>query len=297
MTVTPGVASGSVSVRHIEPKDLQQCAKICFDAFASIADRHRFPRDFPSVEAAEGMLGLWIGTPGITGLVAESEGRVIASNFVHHHDETLAIGPCTVAPEGQGARVGRRLMLAAFEITRGAGARSARGVEDSYNMASNALYASLGMDLVETLALMSGKPTGALPSGVQVRPLEERDLEECGALARRVHGFERTQELRWARQFFPAFVAVREGRIRAYASALTLWPMNHGVAESDEDMQALLCGASSALSEPIGLLVPRRTPLFRWALGKGLRMLKPMNLVVAGEYREPRGSWFPNVLY
>ncbi len=90
----------------------------------------------------------------------------------------------------------------------------------------------------------------ALPSeGVEVRPLAEDDLEECGALCERVHGFPRTGELRDALQMFASFVALRDGRITAYASSVTFWPMNHGVAESDEDMGALMLGAAAAVDD------------------------------------------------
>jgi acetyltransferase (GNAT) family protein len=296
-STSSSAAPGPVTIRGIEPKDVKVCGKICFDAFAGIADRHNFPRDFPSVEAAEGLIGAWVTIPPITGLVAEIGGRVVGSIFLHEFDEARGLGPCTIAPEGQNARVGRKLMTASIEIARSHGARSIRGVEDSYNMVSNALYASFDMELKETLALMTGKLSGGAPAGVEVRPLEERDLPACGELCKRVHGVARTNELGGARQMFKSFVAVRDGRVTAYASSVTFWPMNHGVAETDEDMMALLRGASAAVEEPIALLMPRRSKLFRWALNEKLRMLKPMNLIVLGDYQEPRGAWFPNVLY
>jgi hypothetical protein len=62
-------------------------------------------------------------------------------------------------------------------------------------------------------------------------------------------------------------------------------------------MVALLCGAAAAVEEPIAFLVPLRTGLFPWCLEEGLRLEKPMNVMAVGEYREPRGSWFPSVLY
>ena len=130
-----------------------------------------------------------------------------------------------------------------------------------------------------------------------MRPLEEGDLDECEALCKKVHGFERTNELRDSIQAFKPFVAVRDGRITAYASSVVFWPMNHGVAESLQDMQALLLGAAAAVDEPIAFLVPLRSELFRWSLGAGLRLVKPMNLMALGDYQEPRGSWFPSVLY
>lgn len=123
------------------------------------------------------------------------------------------------------------------------------------------------------------------------------DLDECEALCKKVHGFPRTNGLRDAIQAFAPFVAVRDGRIAAYASSVTFWPLNHGVAEREEDMTALLQGAAGAVEEPLALLVPLRTGLFRWCLEEGLRLVKPMNLMAFGEYREPRGAWFPSVLY
>ena len=83
----------------------------------------------------------------------------------------------------------------------------------------------------------------------------------------------------------------------AYASTVTFWPMAYGVAENEEDMKALLLGASAAADEPLALLVPIESGLFRWSLEQGLRAVKPMNVMALGEYQEPRGSWFPSVIY
>ena len=79
-------------------------------------------------------------------------------------------------------------------------------------------------------------------------------------------------------QAFAPVVAVRDGRIVAYAVAPTFWPMSHGVAETEDDMRALLLGAASQGDEPIALLVPLRSALFRWGIVEGLRSVKPMNM-------------------
>jgi hypothetical protein len=164
-------------------------------------------------------------------------------------------------------------------------------------MRSLSLYGSLGFDVKEPVAVIAGEPSSRLADAVEVRALEEDDLDECEALCKRVHGFERTNELRDSIQAFKPFVAVRNGRITAYGSSVVFWPMNHGVAESEDDMQALLLGAAAAVNEPITFLAPLRSVLFRWSLGAGLRLVKPMNLMALGEYQEPRGPWFPSVLY
>ena len=61
--------------------------------------------------------------------------------------------------------------------------------------------------------------------------------------------------------------------------------------------RGFLQGAAAAVERPIAFLVPLRTGLFRWCLGEGLRLVKPMNLMALGEYREPSGAWLPSVLY
>ena len=182
-------------------------------------------------------------------------------------------------------------------MERGREAAGIRLLQDAFHMRSLSLYASLGFDVKEPVVVISGKPRSKPVGGGEVRPITDDDLEQCEVLCRKVHGFERTNELRDAMHAFAPFVAVRGGRITAYASNVTFWPMAHGVAESDEDMKALLLGAAAAVEEPIAFLVPVRSALFRWCLTEGLRLVKPMNLMAVGEYHEPSGSWFPNVLY
>jgi GNAT superfamily N-acetyltransferase len=288
-------AAQGVTLREVAPGDAEACARICFDAFGGFHDHHRFPRDFPVLEAAAGIMGMWIPHPSVWGVVAEIDGRIVGSNFLDERDPIRGVGPITVDPECQNAGVGRRLMEAV--MARGEGAPGIRLLQDAFNMRSLSLYESLGFDVREPVAVITGKPRHNPIQGLDVRPLGEDDLDECAALCKKVHGFERTNELRDSIRAFAAFVAVRDHRIAAYASSVAFWPMNHGVAESEEDMKALLGGAAAAVEEPLTFLVPLRTGLFRWCLEQGLRLVKPMNLMAIGEYREPQGSWFPSVLY
>jgi GNAT superfamily N-acetyltransferase len=241
------------------------------------------------------VISVFIGHPSIWGVVAEHDGRIVGSNFLDERDPIRGVGPITIDPQHQNTGVGRRLMEAVME--RGRGAAGVRLLQDAFHMRSLSLYALLGFDVKEPVVVISGKPRSERVGGGEVRPITEDDLEHCEALCKKVHGFERTNELRDAMQAFAPFVAIREGRITAYASNVTFWPMAHGVAESDEDMKALLLGAAAAVEEPIAFLLPIRSGLFRWCLAEGLRLVKPMNLMAVGEYHEPSGSWFPNVLY
>jgi predicted N-acetyltransferase YhbS len=287
-----------IKIRTFTPEDLPAIGRIVFSAFKSIAERHNFPLDFPTPEAAQGLTRVFGNHPKIYGVVAESGGVVVGSNFLDQRDAIAAVGPITVEPQAQCAGVGRRLMQAVIERGRSSGARGIRLVQDAFNTASLSLYASLGFDAREPLALMTGKTRQKLGAGAEVRPLREADLAECAELCRRVHGFDRVNELRDAMAMFGALVLVRKGRVVAYASAPNFWPLNHGVGETEEDLRELLAGASAAGDAPLMLLVPtRRADFFRWCLAQGLRVIKPMTLMSMGDYREPTGAFYPSVGY
>jgi len=184
-------------------------------------------------------------------------------------------------------------------IERGKGSAGIRLVQDAFNTASLSLYASLGFDVKEPLALMEGELKGDLPPDVTVRAIEEDDYDACAELCRKTHGFDRLNELKNMPPFLTSYVAIRDGRLTAYSSALHFWPLNHAVAETEDDMQALLIGAGDfSRGLPISFLLPtRQTNLFRWCLRQGMRVMKPLTLMAMGEYHEPRGCYLPSVGY
>ncbi|HET7599625.1 MAG TPA: GNAT family N-acetyltransferase [Gemmatimonadales bacterium] len=285
-----------VTIRTAAPADIEPCARIIHEAFTAIAEQHRFPPDFPTIDAATELATMFVNHPGIFGVVAEWEGRVVGSNFLDERDPIRGLGPITVDPQVQARGVGRRLMRAALE--RGRDAAGIRLLQDSFNTRSIALYASLGFDVREPILLLSGRPSGGPPRGVEVRRLAPEDVTACAALCSRTHGFERANELADALKLFAPVVALRGGRITAYASVPTFWPLNHGVAESEEDMRALLLGAAALTPEPLAFLLPtRQAGFFRWCLAQGFRVVKPMTLMTRGQYRQPEGCYFVSVLY
>lgn len=285
-----------IHVRAITPADVTPCGRIVYEAFCGIADKHNFPHDFPSVEATTHLAQMMAHHPGMFGVVAEKDGKIVGSNFLNHRDAIAGVGPITIDPAHQGSGVGRKLMQAVIE--RGRGAPGIRLVQDAFNTVSMPLYASLGFEVEEPLVLMRGKPSGRAAGGGEVRPFREAELAACGALCERVHGWDRSGELRDAMGMFRPMVLLREGRVAAYASAPTFWPLNHGVAESEQDMTDLLLGAAAQNDEPLTLLVPtRQAGFFRWCIAAGMRVLKPMTLMAMGAYQEPRGAYFPSVAY
>jgi GNAT superfamily N-acetyltransferase len=297
LTAEPAPARSRVELRPIEPDDRDDAARVLYEAFAGIHDHHGFARDFPTLEAALDLTGSFIAHPSIWGIVAEIDGRIVGSNFLDERGPIRGVGPITVDPEAQSRGVGRRLMEAV--IDRGRRAAGIRLLQDAFNTRSLALYASLGFDVAEPVALMGGRPRVATVSDVEVRPLREADVEECERLHVRVHGFERTAELRDALALpsLSPVVAVRDGRVVAYATTLTFFPAAHAVAESAADMSALIGGALAAGEAPASFLLPtRQAELFRSCLAAGLRVVKPMTYMTLGEYRDPAGAWIPTVL-
>ena len=54
----------STELRRGMTEDAETCGRICFEAFKALADRHRFPQDFPSPEVASGLLSMLLTHPG-----------------------------------------------------------------------------------------------------------------------------------------------------------------------------------------------------------------------------------------
>ena len=284
--------SPSIRLRPIRPDDADAVATIVYEAFAGIHDHHRFARDFPTPEAAAGLVGAFIAHPAIWGVVAERDGRIIGSNFLDERGPVRGVGPITVDPAVQERGVGRSLMEAVME--RSAGAAGVRLLQDAFNASSMALYASLGFAITDPVAVLAGQPHGTASNGHQVRPLTADDLPAAAELSLAVHGYDRTTELGDALAGAGAYAAVRDGGLVGYATSLASFTSAHAVAEDHEAMSALIL----ASGEPVSFLLPtRQHALFRWALAAGLRVVKPMNYMVVGHHREPAGAWIPSILY
>lgn len=267
-----------------------------FEAFTKVAEPHGFPADIPSMERGVSLATFMINHPSFYGSVAESEGKVVGSSFLDERDEIRSVLVITVDPHFQGGGVGRQLMDGLLK--RGKGSLGIRLVQDPHNPLALSLYTSLGFDVKELLAMMIGRPSGPLPSGFEVRRLHEEDIPQCARLCREVHGVERTNELRDAIKSFSPHVALRKGRITAYATDMSIWQVAHGVADTEEDMEALILGMSHTNPSPVCFLLPTSmSGFFRWSLTQGLKVVKPMTIMSMGMYQQPRGCFFSSVAY
>ena len=129
------------TIREAVADDWQECGRICYEAFATVAARHGFPPDFPTVAAAAEPIRYVINHPRIYGVVAESDGRILGSNFLDERSTISGLGPISVDPAAQDHGVGRALMTAVLDR---AGERRAPGVrliQIAYHNRSLSLYA------------------------------------------------------------------------------------------------------------------------------------------------------------
>jgi len=286
-------ASRVVTIRTAESSDVARAGQLCFDAFKSIADEHRFPPDFPNVDVASELLGAFISNPNVYGVVAEEEGTVVGSNFLWG-TTVGGIGPITIAPDRQNAGIGRRLMEAVLDRARAAGMVSVRLVQSGYHTRSLALYVSMGFTCREHLVVMQGSPFLHQVPGHSVRKANAADADDATALCERVHGHGRRAEFMDGVSQGTARVVEFDGRIVAYTAGLAFF--GHSVAATNDGLKALI-GSGEPFAGP-GILVPSRNQeVFRWTLANGLRVVQPMTLMTTGLYGEPQGAYLPSILY
>jgi len=228
----------TVTIRPGQREDADACGLICYEAFADIADQHRFPRDFPSVEVAVGLLGQLLSHPGFFAVVAELEGRIVGSNFLDERSWPVVGG----RPDLGGARgAEQRNRAPAHDRRARARARQAASVrllQDAYHNRSFALYTTLGFETRSTTAVLQGPPPRVTIPGCAVRPARPDDIAACNQLCLRVHGHHRGGELQDAVARGVALVVERAGRLSGYTTGVEFF--GHTIGESNDDIKALI---------------------------------------------------------
>jgi GNAT superfamily N-acetyltransferase len=283
-----------VSIRRGRTSDAATLGDICYRAFKTIAEEHNFPADVPNPEVAAGLLGTLIEHDRIYDVVAEVDGRIAGSNFLDERNPIGGVGPITIDPARQNDGVGRELMCATLERSAARGFVGVRLVQAAYHRRSFALYLKLGFDVRELLICLQGTATPTTLPGFKVRAATADDLSVCNRLCTRVHGHARDGELADTIAQGSARVVERAGRITGYATPIAYF--GHAVAETNDDLKALISGAES-IPGP-GVLVPARNgDVIRWCLDRGLRVTQMMTLMTMGLYNEPQGPWLPSVIY
>ncbi|HKP17631.1 MAG TPA: GNAT family N-acetyltransferase [Gaiellaceae bacterium] len=256
--------------------------------------RHGYAPDFPSVEAATELAGELLADPGIYGVVAERDGEVVGSNYLAEWSAIRGIGPITVDPAVQDSRIGRELMVAVLDRVAEQRAPGARLVQAAYHTRSLVLYTKLGFVVREPLVTFQGSPPAERQPGRTVRAGNEDDVEGCNGVCFAVHGHDRAGEVSGALELGTLRVVEHGGRVTGYTTGVAFF--NHSVGETNADVKALIADASE-YPGPGFLLPARNSELFRWCLGRGLRVVHVMTLMTVGLYNEPDGAYLPSVLY
>lgn len=287
----------SLIVRAIEEKDAETCGTIGYEAHRTISSAHGYPSEQPSKEFGIGIIRSLLGNPNSWGVLAERQGEVLGSIFLHTFSPSpvAAIGPLTVRPSAEGG-VGRILMDAALIQARKQSHDHIRLVQSPSHIRSFVLYTKCGFILREPLFLMQGQPLKRdNSSGAIVRLVsDDYDISSCNGLCKSVHGFSREMELRQAKDQGVATMIERDGIVTGYAAGVGI--LSYSVAKSNEDLKALIAYASTILGP--GFFVPARNyELFRWLLGNGFQIGWPANLMTIGPYQEPLTPFLPSLAY
>src|SRR5262249_39899747 len=249
-----GIMAEKITIRRAKPEDAEECGKICHAAFTAINAKHGFPPDFPNAEVANCVISSMFKHPKFYCVVAEENGRVVGSNCLDERTPIAGVGPITVDPEVQNKNVGRALMLAVMKRAEEKGFPGIRLLQAAFHNRSLSLYAKLGFDAREPVSVMQGPPILKAMEGHQVRPATAKDLDACNRLCKLVHGHDRSGEVEEAINDGTAIVVEHCGRTTAYATGLGFFL--HAVAETNEDLQAMIASAKEFLGP--GIMVPTR---------------------------------------
>src|SRR5439155_12561788 len=125
--------------------------------------------DFPSVAVATDVASMLIAHSGFYGLVAETDGLIVGSNFMDRRSPIGGIGPISVDPAAQNRRVGRTLMQAMLDYATARDHAGIRLVQTAYHNRSLSLYTRLGFVTREPLSVVRGAPLGINYAGYEVR--------------------------------------------------------------------------------------------------------------------------------
>jgi predicted N-acetyltransferase YhbS len=294
MSSSQTLAAGLELVRA-ESQHVGEIGRICYEAFKDLHDRHRFPLDLPSAALARQMLGMMVSRSDFYSVVALLDGQVVGSNFLSLSDPVAGIGPVSVEPCHQGKDIGLALMQDVVDQGRRRGIERVRLLQETINVGSLSLYASMGFDSREEVAYMQAAPAPA--EDPSVRPVTEQDLPAVEGLSADIYRVSRRNEVAAAIRYgFSPLLRQRDARVTGY---LIPGLFGHGVAESEDDACALIGEMARRLPPHAArFFCPvRQANFFRRVLKMGCRTIKVWTLMTLGPYQPPREVWMPSVLY
>jgi len=288
----------SLTIRPIEASDAETCGKIGYEAHKAISSALGYPSEQPTEEHGIGLIKMLLGNPNSFGVLAESQGKILGSIFLHRFPPSpvAVIGPLTVHPSAEGG-VGKALMERAILQAQKQNQDQIRLVQSPSHIRSFVLYTKCGFALREPLFLLQGKPLAKQYDidNIDVHQVkDDSDISKCNTLCKQAHGFTREGELRQAKDQGSAIMVERDGQINGYSAGVGLF--GHAVAKTTEDLKALISSAQTILGP--GFFVPARNhELLNWLFENNFRIGWPANLMTIGPYQEPRMPFLPSLAY
>lgn len=204
-------------VRNLRPADLDHAGAVLHAAFASVAEEHGYRPPWPDEQRARALLEEYARPDIGDVLVAEEGGVVIGVGAVRIRGEVASIGPIATFVAGRG--VGSAVLDGLLSRADDRGALATRLYVDGWNPSAYALYAGRGFGVVDVVAHIE-RPPGPGPQlgnsrGLEVRPFEDRDLDELSRFDTKLTGHDRRLDLRACVRL----VARRRGALVGYLGA------------------------------------------------------------------------------
>jgi GNAT superfamily N-acetyltransferase len=274
------------------PEQVPELARICFEAFKGINERHGFPLDIPTLDAAGKLIGMLVSRSDYFAAAARVDGRLAGSNFMSVGDEVAGVGPISVDPALDDRGIGRCLMHAVLEHAHAIGKTQVRLLQTTYNAKSLSLYASLGFDVCAAIGVMAARPA-ANPDPL-VRRAVPADVPMLDELCRHVFKVSRWIEIEAAfAHGFPVYLREQAGRLTAY---FIPGPMGHGASNSANEILAVIGESARQSTGEIVFFCPLQLgDFFRKVLKAGHRLRKIMTYMSIGPYVSPEGIWLPSI--
>ena len=134
----------SLIIRSIKQGDARRVPQDWIQAHKTISSAHGYPCEQPSEEFRIGLIRSLLGNPNSWGVLAEQQGKVLGSIFLHEFPPSpvAVIGPLTVHPSAEGG-IGRRLMDAPLIHAHKQNHHQIRLVQSPSHIRSFVLYESV----------------------------------------------------------------------------------------------------------------------------------------------------------
>jgi GNAT superfamily N-acetyltransferase len=277
-------------IRSASLGDLGVGARLCFDAFRTIAEAHGRESEFASIDSAVFAIAPIIASG--SAVVAEVNGEILGFGAILDLGGVGSIGPIATRVDAEGRGVGTAVVGALVQRAKDSGWESVRLMRATYQSRAARLYERFGFVARATFEALRGVPSGD-PSrhATLARPAVAQDVPICVALSRLHLGFDRGSEIE--RSIEEGFALVVEGcdGPRSYSAGLGF--LGHTVARDVTDFEMLVRAARSFGG--LGYLCPTESGLADSLKARGVHSTAGYELMVRGSWIRPEPIYCPSI--